>query len=146
MVASGVVFAAGLVVASAGEARAQKLENLPPGSPQRAEILEALRPSMEWHLRGPIEFRVVAIRAKSGWALVHADPIRPGGKPIAVKETFFAANESMMDGLRIDALLQRRNGRWNLIAFEVGATDAAFTNWQSPQVPDEVIFGKKLDD
>ncbi len=94
----------------------------PPGSAQRKEILAALRPPVEKQLGRNVEFHVILIRVQRDWAFVVADPQRRGGKPIdgakIVGEHF-----GNMDGLRVDAVLRRRGGRWLVVDHAIGATD-----------------------
>ena len=51
-----------------------------------------------------------------------ADPQRKGGKPIDGKRVFGEDFENM-DGLRVDAVFQLKNGRWKVVDFGIGATD-----------------------
>ena len=88
---------------------------------QRMAVLDALRPAVEAKLGPNVEFVVQAIRIENGWAFVMADPQRRGGKPIDGNRYFDDFDN--MDGLRVDAVLQRRRGRWHLIDMGIGATD-----------------------
>ncbi len=94
---------------------------VPAGSPMRRAILDAVRPPIERALRGPVEFVVQTIRVQSGWALVIADPQRPGGGAIDASRYF--PNEQEMDGLTVNAILRLRNGRWVLVDHAIGPTD-----------------------
>jgi len=51
-----------------------------------------------------------------------ADPQRKGGKPID-GQRIFGEDFDNMDGLRVDAVLQRKNGRWKVVDYGIGATD-----------------------
>ena len=94
----------------------------PPGSVQRREILAALRPSVEKQLGPNVELRLTLIRVQRDWAFVVADPQRRGGKPID-GDKIFGEHFGNMDGLRIEAVLRRQNGRWKLVDHGIGATD-----------------------
>lgn len=102
------------------EAAALLLAAAPPASERKA-VLDALRPAVEAKLGPRIEFVVHAIRIEGGWAFVMADPQRRGGKAIDGRRYF--EDFDNMDGLRVDAVLQRRGGRWRVVDHAFGATD-----------------------
>ncbi len=85
-------------------------------------MLDALRPAVEKKLGPNVEFVVQVLRVEGGWAFVMADPQRKGGRPIDGKRIFGEDFENM-DGLRVDAVLQLRNGRWKVADYAIGATD-----------------------
>ena len=93
-----------------------------PAPVERKAVLDALRPAVERKLGPNVEFVVQVIRVEDGWAFVMADPQRKGGKPIDGKRVFGEDFENM-DGLRVDAVLQLKNGRWKVVDFGIGATD-----------------------
>ncbi len=67
------VFGAGLLSAP-GQAQTTPL----PGSPLRADILNALRPTVQNEIGGAVEFVVRELRVLQNWAFVSARPQRPG--------------------------------------------------------------------
>jgi len=85
-------------------------------------VLDALRPKGEAKLGPNVEFVVALLRVEKGWAFVIADPQRKGGKPIDGYR-IFGDDFGNMDGLRVDAVLQKRNGRWVVADYAIGATD-----------------------
>lgn len=93
-----------------------------PWSPERKAVLDALRPKVEAKLGPRVEFVVQVIRVENGWAFVMADPQRKGGKPIDGNGIFGEDFENM-DGLRVDAVLEKRSGRWAVADYAIGATD-----------------------
>ena len=64
----------------------------PTGSPERAAILDALRPRYEEVFGAPISFQVRKLRVAAGFAYVVVHPQRPNGSPIekAVWQKAFA--------------------------------------------------------
>ena len=94
----------------------------PPGSPLRKVVLDALRPAIEKQLGGPVEFKVTLIRVERGWAFVIVDPQRPGGRPIDGYR-IFGEHFDNMDGLRAEAVLRLRDGKWRVVDHGIGATD-----------------------
>lgn len=89
---------------------------------QRRAILDAMRPAIEQRLRGPVEFVVRRIGVRDGWALVIADPQRPGGGRIDGRRIFGEDYENM-DGLTVNAVLRLSGGRWRLVDHAIGPTD-----------------------
>jgi hypothetical protein len=92
-----------------------------PASSERKAVLDALRPAVEAKLGPDVEFVVQVIRVENGWAFLMADPQRKGGRPIDGNRYFDDFDN--MDGLRVDAVLQSKNGRWRVVDFAFGATD-----------------------
>ncbi|MGQ0659403.1 hypothetical protein [Sphingosinicella sp.] len=90
---------------------------------QRRAILDALRPPIERRLGGPVEFVVRRIGVRNGWALVIADPQRPGGGRIDGRRYFSADDWEVMDGLTVNGILRFANGRWRLVDHAIGPTD-----------------------
>jgi hypothetical protein len=93
-----------------------------PSPQERKAVLDALRPKVEVKLGPGVEFVVQVMRVEGGWAFVMADPQRRGGKPIDGYQIFGDDFENM-DGLRVDAVLEKRNGRWAVADWGIGATD-----------------------
>lgn len=102
----------------------------PPASPQRRAILDALRPEIQRQLGGPVEFVVSRLDVLDGWALVYADPQRPGGGAIDGRRYF--PDFENMDGLTVTAILRFRNGRWTLVDHAIGATDVWYCDGHNP--------------
>jgi hypothetical protein len=112
------------------------------GSPERAAILDAIRPAVEAQMWGPVEFKIDQMRTDGDWAFVMAEPQRPGGKPVDPETTAFAGQEDQMDGLTVLGLARFVRGRWVHIGDIIGPMDAAQTAWvQNYRVPKDVIDG-----
>ena len=94
----------------------------PPNSDLRKAVLNGLRPAVEKRLGPKVEFKVALIRVQRDWAFVVADPQRRGGKPIDGWR-IFGEHFGNMDGLRVDAVLRKRRGRWMVVDHAIGATD-----------------------
>ena len=104
-------------------ASAQSVYEPARGTPERRNILDAIRPMIEVRVGPPVEFVVDWMRAGSGWAFVQVSPQRPGGGRIDISRTTFALQAEYMDGLMTFALLRYQYNRWNLVDFVVGPTD-----------------------
>ncbi len=92
-----------------------------PSQVERKAVLNALRPTVEAKLGPNVEFLVQVLRVENGWAFVMADPQWKGGGSIDGKRYFDDFDN--MDGLRVDAILQFKNGRWEVVDYAFGATD-----------------------
>jgi hypothetical protein len=114
------------------------------GSPERAAILDAIRPTIEAQMFGPVEFKIDTMRTDGDWAFVMADPQRPGGKPVDPETTAFAGREDEMDGLTVLGLARLVKDRWVHIDDIIGPMDAAQTAWiKNCRVPEAVINGQQ---
>lgn len=102
------------------------------GTAQRSAILNALRPAIESELRGRVEFRINCLQVNNGWALVNAEPQRPGGRPI---DNNILPDADMRDGLTVTAVMRFSNGRWTLVDQAIGATDV----WYQPIAPGALL-------
>lgn len=94
----------------------------PAGSALRKQLIDTLRPAVEHRLGRGIEFRVTVVRVERDWAFVVADPQWRGGEPIDGYK-LFGQDFSNMDGLRVDAVLHKHKGRWQVVDHAIGATD-----------------------
>jgi hypothetical protein len=103
-----------------------------PGSAQRAAIMDALRPTIERKLAGPVEFVVQRVAVQDGWALVVADPQRPGGGKINPRRHFPNEVIEFMDGLTVNAVLRFSGGSWTLIDHAIGPTDVWYCGVEGP--------------
>ena len=119
------------LLALAGPAGAQGgVRTPPPGSPERAAILDAARAAVHEQLRQPVRFRVDHLRVRGGWAFLQATPQRPDGRPPDYRGTPY--QEAMDAGAFDDqatALLRREGAAWRVVAFNLGATDVVWEPW-----------------
>ena len=130
-----IAIALGAAALAVAPAQAQQVgPNAPArvGSPQRAALLNTLRPAVEQELGAPIEFVVNCIRVTDGWATIGADPQRRGGRPIPR-----AITRRYPEGVFVSAVLRFRQGRWHLVEHAVGATDV----WYVDMVPPAAVDG-----
>ncbi len=103
-----------------------------PGSAQRAAIMDALRPAIERKLGGAVEFVVRRAAVQDGWALVIADPQRPGGGRIDPRRHFPNEVIEFMDGLTVNAILRFSGGGWTLVDHAIGPTDVWYCGVEGP--------------
>lgn len=107
-------------------------QTIPPrGSPQRAELMEALRPTVMTEIGGPIEFVVKELRVMPPWAYAFVRPQRPGGTPIDWRRTKFREDyEAGTMGDDVMALLRHDGARWNVVEYAIGPSDVAWDGWR----------------
>jgi hypothetical protein len=127
----GLFIAGAILIAGVATVSAQQVFSPPRGSPERAAILDAVRPAAEVVLHPPVEFVVTKMNVVDGWAFVALNPQRPGGGAIDPRQTRLARNyeAGVVDGLTTYALLLFRNGRWHLIDWAIGPTDLFWDSW-----------------
>ncbi len=106
-------------------AHAQALHSPAPGSSERRAILDAVRPVVIAQVGPPVEFVVNDIRVVGGYAFVVVEPQRPGGGRI----DYSHLDDGLMDGLRTEAILVNRNGRWLVAPHRTGATDVWYLGY-----------------
>ena len=87
------------------------------GSPERAAIMDALRPRYEGMFGKPILFKVERLRVAAGFAFVVVHPQRPSGSPIekrvwdrALGGACFQERESVAH----EYWMQKRDGSWSI--------------------------------
>jgi hypothetical protein len=101
-----------------------------PGSPIRAEILNAVRGIAVGELGGPIEFVVNDIRVLGEWAFVVLHPQRPGGGEIFYTYTRYqAAWDAGALDQQLTALLRQTPAGWLIYEYNFGATDVVWIDW-----------------
>jgi hypothetical protein len=121
-----------LACAAPGEAqRVSPVAQPAPNSPQRRALMDALRPRIERVLEAPVEFVVTRAAVRDGWALVIAEPQRPGGGRIDGRR-YFPHDWVNMDGLTVSAILRFHAGRWALADHTIGATDVWYCGMRGP--------------
>lgn len=103
-----------------------------PNTAQRAAIMDAVRPAIEQKLGAPVEFVVQRAAVQDGWALVIADPQRPGGGQIDPRRHFPHEVIEFMDGLTVNAILRFSGGGWTLVDHAIGPTDVWYCGVEGP--------------
>jgi hypothetical protein len=102
------------------------------GTPLRADMLDAIRPHLEWNLGAPVEIVVQALRVQGDRGFVAAYAQRPGGAPVDLARTPMARrgdyHPDISDGSTIQALLQRSGRMWVAVHHAIGATDVWYSD------------------
>lgn len=109
---------------------AEPVKTPPVGSPERKAIMDALRVPVEADLRQPVIFKVLFLRANSQWACLNATPLRPDSTRLDYRKTRY--QEQIREGMfedNVAALLKKMAGRWTVVTFHIGHTDAIWMGW-----------------
>lgn len=117
-----------------GPALAQGWESPARGSALRADLLDALRPMVEWDLGAPVEFVVHEMRVQGDLAFAMLVAQRPGGGEIDLARTPMVARgdfdpELAEVGAGVQALWVRSGRMWVAKHHAVGATDVWYS-WE----------------
>ena len=114
----------------AATAFAQKAYTPPPGSEDRAAIMDVLREPCERDLKQKVIFRVQHLRVTGEFALARVAPLKPDGSEIDFSKTKFRelVEEGVFDG-EGEALLRRGNAGWELLEWRFGASDTEVPIW-----------------
>ncbi|SFJ72680.1 hypothetical protein [Celeribacter neptunius] len=103
------------------------------GTAERARLMNAMRPLVEWHLGAPVEFVVHELRATSDHAFAIVSPQRPGGGEIDIDTTPMVRDLGddpwyfkEVGGLDFIALMIREGDQWGIVEYSIGATDVWF--------------------
>lgn len=103
-----------------------------PGSDLRTDLLDAVRPVLEWDLDAPLELEVRHLRVEGDRAFLSVQALRPGGGPIDLRETPVVRRDGMspgaFDGTFFQALLQRSGRMWVPVHHMLGATDVWYAH------------------
>ena len=100
------------------------------GSMEREAILNVLRVPVQKQLRQRVVFKVSWIKVEGSFAFVEAEALQPNGKWIDFSNTSYAAAAGaggFSDGA--DGLLRWRDGHWQIVTCNVGATDVEWLDW-----------------
>jgi hypothetical protein len=113
---------------------------------ERAAIMDALRARVKPDLGGQdIVFNVSqgTFNVQDGWCwLAGTVELRGGGEPTTVGTAYEeAANEGVFDGFRIEALLEKQGGAWQVVDHGLGSTDVWYAGLASrhPEAPISIL-------
>jgi hypothetical protein len=140
---SGLIAVALLVLVAAAPAAAEPIVAPPKGAPLRAEVLNALRPSVEKETGGTVIFVVHALNVMGEWAYADVEPLRSNGAKIDWRKTKFRRDfeADMFSGLVL-ALLRKQAEGWKVVELAMGPTDVAWIEWAKQyKLPNDLFKG-----
>ena len=132
-------FVAAVSLLAALSMAAQSVHSPEKGSSDRKAILDALRIPVERDLKQKIVFVADDFKVQGSWAFVGGRPTTPtGGKP-NLKNTAWKDAEDLFDN-NFFGLLQKRSGRWRVVAYALGCTDVCYLDWWRRHKAPKAIF------
>lgn len=111
------------------------------GSPERAAILDAIRPWVEAELGQPVIFAVDHLAMKDGYAFLSGRPLQANGERIDYTTTKY--RQDLQEGVfddHLSALVRQSGAGWTLVASSLGATDVPWITWPSDHGAPKEIF------
>lgn len=104
-----------------------------PGSAERKEILDDLRPTIERDLGQKVLFRVKTLSVQEGFAFLEVAALTPSGIPIDYSKTHYRKqmDEGVFDNTDapVIALMRYSKGAWRVATFVIAPTDVAYAGW-----------------
>jgi hypothetical protein len=102
------------------------------GSPERKQIVDAMRPPFEKALGAKVIFKVKQLRVTDRHAFVSVEPLKPDGRPHRI------VVDAPMDAYG-EAILQRRGTGWTVLEWNMGATDVWYCELTARGVPKSIL-------
>lgn len=119
-----------LALWTAGRAWGQSVYTPAAGTPERKQIMDALRVPCEKDLKQKVIFQVSLLKISGVWAAARVTPVRPDGSPINYRLTKYKEDfENGAFDSGGEALLQKKDGVWKLLHWRFGATDTELFDW-----------------
>jgi hypothetical protein len=111
-------------------ALAQSAHTPAAGTPERKEIMDAMRGPAEKELKQKVIFNVDILRVAGDWAYARVSPTRPDGGEINFAKTKYREQvEAGAFDPQGEALLRREGGDWTVVEWAFGGTDVASAGW-----------------
>ena len=118
---------------------AQAIYSPEKGSPERKAILDVLRVPVERDLKQKIVFVADNFKVQGNWAFVSGEPTTPSGGRPNLKGTAWEEAEDLFDD-NFFGLLQKRSGKWRVVAYALGCTDVCYLEWWREHKAPRAIF------
>ena len=111
------------------------------GDAERRAITDALRAPVEKQLKQKVVFKIDHLKVQNDWAFLRGVPRRPDGAALDYAGTPYqtAVEEGAFDD-GVVALLRKRQGKWQVVQFVVGATDVPYVDWDKKYRAPSAIF------
>ena len=122
-------------------ALAQKVYTPTKGSTERTAILNALRVPVEKELKQKIQFTTNIFNSNGTWAFIGGEPqSESGGKPnykgTEYEDSIGADNADN----NIYALLKKTKGKWTVVKYLIGCSDACYEGWWTEYKAPKSVF------
>lgn len=111
------------------------------GSPERANLMDAIRKPVQTELGRPVIFVVRHLKISGEWAFAILEPRNPDGSPMDYRGTPFEEDYAagMMSNTVI-ALVEKHIDDWRVAEVVIGATDVPYGGWWRQYGAPRAIF------
>jgi hypothetical protein len=113
------------------------------GSKERIEILDTVRKPVQKDLKQEVKFIPSTFRVNDKWGFIFGQMQQKDSKNID-KTKFLEGRErgDLWDNMFV-ALLQKKNGLWEIVKYQTGCTDVCWEDWSNKfNAPKMIIFGQ----
>jgi hypothetical protein len=108
--------------------------------PERKELLEVLRTSVNPEFNRPVSFVLYAIRSNGSYAFLFGKPVNKNGTEVNYKRTSFKKDYRKQGwDNNIQALFKKVQDQWVIVEYAVGSSVVSYYAW-----PSKYGFSKKL--
>jgi uncharacterized protein YecT (DUF1311 family) len=118
-----------------------KVKTLPIGSNDRKFLMDTLRVPVQAELKVPVQFVIYELRVLDNYAFLMGNPTQKNGKPINYSKTTYKdyyESEAFDDS--ITALFHKVNGSWEVMTYNIGATDVVYACWWKEYNVPKAVF------
>lgn len=129
----------------ANYAYAQEIIEPKRGTALRKDLLDTVRVKVEQDVQSKVLFKVETLRTEGNWAFLSVVPVTPSLTEIDYTKTKFAQQfaQGMFDNIVLALLHKKDGGRWQIIEYSIGATDATFVDWPLKYgIPKEILMAE----
>ncbi|MDB5422388.1 MAG: hypothetical protein JWR59_2335 [Brevundimonas sp.] len=136
---------AATTAASTAPAFGPVASELAAADPARASIQSAIEAAVTRSLGLPAKVDVEIMRGQGDWAFVSGPAVSAEGGEIDLSKTTMAqaADEGMMDGTTVVALLRRVGGVWSVATMAIGPTDVPQVGWPDQYGVSPALVGQE---
>ena len=111
------------------------------GTPERKEILDALRLPVERELKQKIVFTADTFNVLGNWTFIFGTMRSPeGGQPDFSRTKYAQAQQDGFFDNNFQALLRKSAGKWTVVKYQIGCTDVCYTEWWKQYRAPKAVF------
>ena len=111
------------------------------GTPERKEILDALRLPVERELKQKIVFTADTFNVLGNWTFIFGTMRSPeGGQPDFSRTKYAQAQRDGFFDNNFQALLKKSAGKWSVVKYQIGCTDVCYTEWWKQYRAPKAVF------
>jgi len=111
------------------------------GTPERKDILDALRLPVERELKQKIVFTADTFNVLGNWTFIFGTMRSPeGGQPDFSRTKYAQAQRDGFFDNNFQALLKKSTGKWSVVKYQIGCTDVCYTEWWKQYRAPKAVF------